>query len=108
MSSQPSSPGAPNDAAGSAPHADGAQHLVQMANDIGNFFRAEERREDAIAAVANHIRKYWTPRMREKLLAHVKGHGMDGLDELPQAALRSLAELPHAKPHHEPPGGDAG
>ena len=52
-------------------------------------------------------RKYWTPRMRQKILAHVGAHGTDGLDELPQAALRSLAEVPHAKPH-EPPGGDAG
>jgi formate dehydrogenase subunit delta len=102
----PSSRDVPNDAGG-APHADGLHHLVQMANDIGNFFRAEERREDAITAIANHIRKYWTPRMREKILAHVKAHGTDGLDELPQAALRSLAEQPHAKPH-EPPGGDAG
>jgi formate dehydrogenase subunit delta len=104
----PSRPDARHDAGGSAPHADGAHHLVQMANDIGNFFRAEERREDAIAAIANHIRKYWTPRMRDKILAHVKAHGTDGLDELPQAALRSLAELPHAKPPHEPHGGDAG
>lgn len=109
MSLQPPSnnPVAPKDAAGSAPRAAEAHHLVQMANDIGNFFRAEERREDAINAIANHIRKYWTPRMREKILAHVKAHGTEGLDELPQAALRSLAEQPHVKPH-EPPGGDAG
>jgi formate dehydrogenase subunit delta len=107
MSLPPSSPGAPNDVVGGTPHADGVHHLVQMANDIGNFFRAEERREDAIAAIANHIRKYWTPRMRQKLLAHVKAHGSDGLDELPRGAVRSLVEEPHAKTH-EPPGGDAG
>jgi formate dehydrogenase subunit delta len=107
MSLQPSSPGAPNDAASRALHTDGTQHLVQMVNDIGNFFRAEERREDAIAAIANHIRKYWTPRMREKLLAHVKAHGTDGLDELSCAAVISLIEKPHAKTP-EPPGGDAG
>ena len=107
MSLPPSSPGTPNDVAGSAPHADGVHHLVQMANDIGNFFRAEERREDAIAAIANHIRKYWTPRMREKLLAHVKAHGTDGLDELSRAAVGSLIEKPHANTP-EPPGGDAG
>jgi formate dehydrogenase subunit delta len=107
MSLQPSSPGAPNDATSSAPHTDGTQHLVQMVNDIGNFFRAEERPEDAIAAIANHIRKYWTPRMREKLLAHLKAHGTDGLDELSRAAVHSLIEKPHVKTH-EPPGGDAG
>ncbi len=83
-------------------------HLVQMTNDIGNFFRAEDKREDAIAGIANHIRKFWTPRMREKLLEHLKQHGADGLDELPRAALQSLAEHSTDKPSHEPVGGDAG
>jgi formate dehydrogenase subunit delta len=66
----------------------GAEHLVQMANDIGNFFRAEPAREDAIAGIANHISRYWTPRMRQKIAAH----GEAGLDELPREALRRLAQ----------------
>jgi len=82
-------------------------HLVQMANDIGNFFRSEPKREDAIAGIANHIAKFWTPRMREKLLAHIDTHGADRLDELPRAALRDLAAPRGAKPHPEPPGGGA-
>jgi formate dehydrogenase subunit delta len=64
----------------------GAQHLVQMANDIGNFFRAEPVREEAIAGIANHIDKFWTKRMRQKIAAH----GEAGLDELPREALRRL------------------
>ena len=86
----------------------GAEHLVQMANDIGNFFRSEPERKDAIAGIANHIAKFWTPRMREKLNAHLKEHGTGGLDELPHAALQVLAANPAVKPHEEPPGGDAG
>ncbi len=66
---------------------DPAEHLVQMANDIGNFFRSEPVRDDAIAGIANHISKFWTKRMRQKLAAH----GEDGLDELPRDALRRLA-----------------
>lgn len=66
---------------------DRARHLVQMANDIGDFFRSEPVREDAIAGIANHISKYWTKRMRQKLAAHGEG----GLDELPREALRRLA-----------------
>jgi formate dehydrogenase subunit delta len=85
-----------------------SQHLVQMANDIGNFFRSEPKREDAVAGIANHIAKFWTPRMREKLLAHIAAHGADGLDELPAAAVRDLAAHRAAKAHAEPPGGDAG
>ena len=55
-----------------------AEHLVQMANDIGNFFRSEPERKDAIAGIANHIAKFWTPRMRQKLIAHLKEHGDGG------------------------------
>lgn len=65
--------------------------LIQMANDIGNFFRAEPEREDAVAGIVNHIGKYWTRRMREKLIAQVQ-HGDQGLDELPREAVRRLSE----------------
>jgi formate dehydrogenase subunit delta len=68
----------------------GAEHLVKMANDIGNFFRAEPVREDAIAGIANHIDKFWTKRMREKMNAHLKQAGDSGLDELPREAIRRL------------------
>jgi formate dehydrogenase subunit delta len=81
----------------------GAEHLVQMANDIGNFFRAEPVREDAIAGIANHISRYWTKRMRQKIAAH----GDAGLDELPREALHRLAKHSIALPK-EPAGGDAG
>jgi formate dehydrogenase subunit delta len=81
----------------------GAEHLVQMANDIGNFFRSEPVREDAVAGIANHIAKFWTKRMRQKITAH----GEDGLDDLPREALRRLAD--NCAPQMcEPPGGDAG
>jgi formate dehydrogenase subunit delta len=65
---------------------------MQMANDIGNFFRSEPERPLAVAGIANHIAKYWTPRMRQKLMTHVQQHGMDGLDELPQEAVKVLAK----------------
>lgn len=86
----------------SDPH-NAADHLVQMANDIGNFFRAEPVREDAIAGIANHISKFWTKRMRQKMAAH----GEAGLDELPRDALRRLADTSVAMPK-EQAGGDAG
>ena len=69
-----------------------AEHLVKMANDIGNFFRSEPVRTEGIAGVANHIAKFWTKRMRQKLAAHGEG----GLDELPREAMRRLAEQPAA------------
>jgi formate dehydrogenase subunit delta len=81
------------DAAGGAHGGAGhgsSEHLVKMANDIGQFFCAEPEREDAIAGIANHIAKFWTKRMRDKLAAHVKRDGDAGLDELPREALRRL------------------
>jgi len=85
----------------------GAGHLVKMANDIGHFFRAEPEREDAIAGIANHIAKFWTKRMREKLNAHLQQDGDAALDELPREAVRRLAAHQVA-PRNEPAGGDAG
>jgi len=83
----------------------GTQHLVQMANDIGNFFRAQPR-DEAVAGIANHIRSFWSPQMRKKLMGQLDS-GVVGLDELPLEAMRSLSLHPADKPH-QPPGGDAG
>jgi formate dehydrogenase subunit delta len=77
-----------------------------MANDIGNFFCGQSRREAAIAGIANHMKSYWTRRMREKLIAQLE-HGEDGLDELPREALLFLAEHPAFK-GKQAAGGDAG
>ena len=73
------------------------EHLVQMANDIGNFFRSEPNRQVAVDGVANHINKFWTKRMRQKLLGYVQhGGGLD-LDQLPRAALAKVdGALPEA------------
>jgi formate dehydrogenase subunit delta len=68
----------------------GSSQLIQMANDIGNFFRSQPQREDAIAGIANHIASFWTKRMREKLMALLE-RDEHGLDELPLEALRRLS-----------------
>jgi formate dehydrogenase subunit delta len=99
------------DSSRAAAHGEGSggagQHLVKMANDIGDFFRAEPEREDAIAGIANHITKFWTKRMREKLNSHLKQDGDAALDELPREAVRRLA-VHQVAPQKEPRGGDAG
>jgi formate dehydrogenase subunit delta len=82
------------------------EHLTQMANDIGHFFRAQGSREEAIAGIANHMNSFWTRRMRETLIANTS-HGEQGLDELPRAALQRIMRRPDA-PADQSPGGDAG
>ena len=42
-------------------------NLVHMANQIGEFFSAYPDRDEALEGIANHIRKFWEPRMRLKL-----------------------------------------
>lgn len=66
-----------------------AERLVQMANDIGHYFQAEPLRADAIAGIAGHIKRFWTPRMRRQLADYLR-EGGEGLEELPAAALATL------------------
>jgi formate dehydrogenase subunit delta len=72
-------------------HGGGPEQLVRMANDIGHFFRAEPEREVAIAEIANHIDKFWTKRMRDKLQKYLDGGGDMPLDELPREAVKRLS-----------------
>ncbi|MCA8199886.1 MULTISPECIES: formate dehydrogenase subunit delta [Burkholderia] len=44
-------------------------HLIDMANQIGAFFESMPDREEALAGIADHIRRFWEPRMRRALLA---------------------------------------
>ena len=67
-------------------------NLVHMANRIGEFFQAMPDRQEALTGVATHIRKFWDPRMRRQLLAHVEQHGGEGLSELVLDALRTHAQ----------------
>ena len=44
------------------------EKLVMMANQIGTYF-ASQKGEDAVAGIADHIKKFWDPRMRDEILA---------------------------------------
>jgi len=64
--------------------------LVYMANQIGKFFkhRPEER---AVADTADHLKKYWDPRMRTKIIAHLRAGG-EGLDPIARKAVEYISE----------------
>ena len=47
-----------------APHA----KIVRMANQIGTFFLSKPHAE-GVAGVAEHINKFWEPRMRRQFFA---------------------------------------
>jgi formate dehydrogenase subunit delta len=62
--------------------------LVYMANQIGMFFTAQDT-ETASAKIAEHITKFWDPRMRAAILAHLDAGGA-GLDPATRGAIESL------------------
>jgi formate dehydrogenase subunit delta len=62
--------------------------LVYMANQIGTFF-ASQGAEQAVAGTAEHIRKFWDPRMRAAIFAHLENGGA-GLDPMARQAIESL------------------
>ncbi|ARP93943.1 formate dehydrogenase subunit delta [Bordetella genomosp. 13] len=49
-------------------------NLIRMANRIGDFFAAMPDRDEAAEGVANHIQKFWEPRMRIELLDFLAEH----------------------------------
>ena len=66
-----------------------SETLVKMANQIGDFF-GSQRHSDGAAGVADHIKKFWDPRMRAGIMEHV-AHGGAGLSPLVLEALKLLA-----------------
>jgi formate dehydrogenase subunit delta len=62
--------------------------LVYMANQIGRFF-ASQGADEAVAGTADHIEKFWDPRMRATILAHVEAGGA-GLEPLVRDAIGRL------------------
>ncbi len=73
-----------------------AERLVQMANDIGDYFSSEPDRAAGIAGIVRHIESYWEPRMRKRIVAHFDAGG-DGLSDISRAAIASLAARQRAR-----------
>jgi formate dehydrogenase subunit delta len=63
------------------------EKLVKMANQIGDFFGAQKI--GAASGMAEHLRKFWAPHMRESISEHVK-HGGDGLSPIAIEAIKLL------------------
>ena len=63
-------------------------NLVHMANRIAEFFEAMPDPADAREGVALHLQRYWEPRMRRQLLAHVQENAGIGLRPLVLEAVR--------------------
>lgn len=62
--------------------------LVYMANQIGKFFVTEDK-PTAAANIADHLKKFWDPRMRTEIVAHLAAGG-EGLDPEVREAVAML------------------
>jgi formate dehydrogenase subunit delta len=64
------------------------ERLVIMANQISKFF-ASQKHDQAVTGCSEHIAKFWDPRMRSKIRAHLADGGK-GLDPLAKEAIAAL------------------
>jgi formate dehydrogenase subunit delta len=71
------------------------ERLVYMANQIGKFF-ASQGPDEAVAGTLDHIHKFWDPRMRAEIVAHLDAGG-EGLDPNVREAVVALKA--QAAPH---------
>lgn len=63
--------------------------LVKMANQIGQFFSVQ-RSGDQIAGAADHLERFWDPRMRANIVDYV-AKGGNGLNPTALAAVRRIS-----------------
>jgi formate dehydrogenase subunit delta len=65
--------------------------LIYMANQIGKFF-ASQGHDKAVPGIAEHICKFWDPRMRSAIVAHLERGGA-GLDPDVRDAIATLKQI---------------
>ena len=80
--------------------------LIKMTNEIGQIFAGATPPEQAPNDIANHLRRYWEPRMRAQMLEYYEQRQGAGLASWPGAALRCCrhARVPKLRPARPSPG----
>ena len=69
--------------------------LIYQANQIARFFQSKPHAE-GVAGVADHINKFWEPRIRRQFFELIeKGHG--GFDDLVLEAAAAVRPPPPAE-----------
>ncbi len=65
-------------------------HLATMANEIGEFFASATTHDEAVAAIAQHLKSFWEPRMRREIIAYAAAGGAE-LTPIAREAVLTLA-----------------
>ncbi|WP_137718625.1 formate dehydrogenase subunit delta [Methylobacillus flagellatus] len=64
------------------------QRLLEMANQIGDFFQSYPDPVEARKDIANHLKKFWALSMREQIIAHVEAQQGAGLHAIVGEAIK--------------------
>jgi len=65
------------------------EKLVRMVNQIAGFF-SHEGPERGAASVADHLQKFWDPRMRAEIAAAIEEGRAEGLEPIALSAIRQI------------------
>ena len=68
-------------------------NLVRMANRIGDFFVAMPDRAEGLQGIAQHVARFWEPRMRRQIYALIDGGRADALSPIVARALGEHREV---------------
>jgi formate dehydrogenase subunit delta len=69
-------------------------NLIRMANRIGDFFVSLPDQAEGVEGIANHIQKFWEPRMRRQILDFLAEHpdGVAGQDRMSPIVLAAISQ----------------
>jgi formate dehydrogenase subunit delta len=65
--------------------------LVRMANQIATNFDYGQDRDELVASVTDHLRRFWSPDMKRQIVGHLQSGATD-LKETAASAVAKLAE----------------
>ncbi|HYN76474.1 MAG TPA: formate dehydrogenase subunit delta [Lamprocystis sp. (in: g-proteobacteria)] len=65
-------------------------NLIKQANQIGDFFGAWPDPQQGQDEIANHLERFWDPRMRRQIADYVQDAGGVGLTQIVIEAIKQL------------------
>ena len=68
-----------------------AEKLVSMANQIAQFFKSQPH-DEAVASIIDHLRSFWTPKMRRQIAEYLAAGGQS-FDPLTKEAVARLTDI---------------
>ena len=67
-------------------------HLVTMANQIGDFFKSSPDQEQAKKDIAHHLARFWAKSMRQQISQYVQDKNGEGLHLIVRDAIRQYLD----------------